>query len=59
MIDEDRYIELANSLSAAELRDYIGVELLGYGVREWSREIGIAHQNITPRLRNAREKLEE
>lgn len=58
MIDEETYIELAEKLSAAELRDYIGVEVLGYGVREWAEMIGIAHQNISPRLRDARIKLE-
>lgn len=54
----DEYAHLAEVLSSAELRDYIGVEVLGYGVREWAGEIGIAHQNISPRLRSAREKLD-
>ena len=58
MIDQQQYAELAGRLTAAELRDYLGVEILGYGVREWAGEIGIAHQNISPRLRSAREKLE-
>lgn len=57
MIDDVEYVRLAEMLSGAELRDYIGVEVMGYGVREWANEIGIAHQNITPRLRSAREKL--
>ena len=59
MIDGDQYTELAGQLTSAELRDYIGVEVLGYGVRQWAREIGIAHQNISLRLRSAREKLDD
>lgn len=59
MIDSDQYTKLAGQLTSAELRDYIGIEILGYGVREWAGEIGIAHQNISPRLRSAREKLED
>lgn len=57
-LSDEEYSHLARHLSAAELRDYIGVEVLGYGVREWADMIGIAHQNISPRLREAREKLE-
>jgi DNA-directed RNA polymerase specialized sigma24 family protein len=59
VIDKDEYTELAGQLSAAELRDYIGVEILGYGVREWAAKVGIAHQNISPRLRKARAKIRE
>lgn len=57
-LTEEEYVMLANALSSAELRDYIGIEVLGYGVREWANMIGIAHQNITPRLRSARAKLD-
>ena len=58
-LSDDEYTQLAGALSAAELRDYIGVEILGNGVREWAREIGKPHQNVSRHLRSAREKLED
>lgn len=57
-ISDDEYARLARELSSAELRDYIGVGLLGHGVREWAREIEKPHQNVSRHLRSAREKLE-
>lgn len=63
-IDEDEYVRLASVLSGAELRDWIGVEVLGYGVREWAQEIStdehtVSHSSVSRQLRSAREKLAE
>lgn len=62
-MDEDEYTRLATILSGAELRDYIAVEIFGYGVREWAREISsgdrtVSHPSVSRQLRSAREKLE-
>ena len=59
MLADDDYARLARTLSPAELRDYIGVEVHDNGVREWAREIDKPHQNVSRHLRSAREKLEK
>ena len=58
MIDDEEFVALARELSGAEQQDWIGVEVLGYGVREWGREIGRPHQSVSRNLSNARRKLE-
>lgn len=58
-LPDDEYARLARFLSPAELRDYIGVEVLGNGVREWGRKINKPHQNVSRNLRSARSKLED
>ena len=57
-VSAEDYARLARLLSPAELRDYIGVVVLGYGVREWARKIDKPHQNVSRHLRSAREKLD-
>lgn len=58
-LTDNEYARLARVLSSAELRDYIGVEVLDNGVREWGREIDKPPQNVSRHLRSAREKLED
>lgn len=63
-ISPEEYAHLAGILSGAELRDWIGVEVLGYGVREWARKIStgdrtVSHPSVSRQLRTAREKLAE
>ena len=57
-LSDDEYTQLAETLSPAELRDYIGVEVVGNGIREWARKIDKPHQNVSRNQRSAREKLE-
>lgn len=63
-VSPEEYAQLASVLSGAELRDYIGVEVLGYGVREWAQQIStgeraVSHPSVSRQLRSAREKLSD
>lgn len=57
-VSVEDYVRLARLLSAAELRDYIGVEVHDNGIREWGRKIDKPHQNVSRNLSKAREKLD-
>lgn len=58
-VSAEDYARLAQLLSPAELRDYIGVEVHGNGVREWARKVEKPHQNVSRNHRSARETLSD